>query len=758
VSHGSGARESWGSYSPDGKRLVYVTDETGEESIVTADAWGRGDRKTIVPAGESGWHFPPLWSPDGKWVAYADQTYALYVVPAEGGAPTLAARGAYWEISEYAWSPDGRWLAYTDWLPSEFRVIKIYDTKEKKTVQVTGGTTDSWSPVWDPEGRYLYFLSNRSVNPLLGSRDMEDILLKPVLPYAILLRPDVENPFAEKGGLPDGDKDKKAEEKGDKDNKGEEAPQPVAIDFDGIADRVAEVPADAGFYGRLSATATHLFYVSYPIKGMAEEPPLFAEEAEGENTLMSFDLEKKKARTFMDHMTAYELAAKGEKLAVLKKPGSLYVVEAGSPPGDDLSENQVSWDGIVLELDPRAEWKQMYYEGWRNMRDFFWDPGMGGVDWKAVRDRYATLLPRLATRSDLVDLMGEVIGELSNSHTYVFGGDPGKKVPHVSVGLLGADVAREGDAFRVTRIYRGDPADREPSPLDAPGVKVKEGDYILAVNHLPFPPGEPFYSRFEDLAGKTVTLTVNTRPDRKTARDVVVTPLGDDHRLHYVDWTRRNREYVDRKTGGKIGYLHLPDMMTDGLVQFDTWFYPQIRKEGMIIDGRWNGGGFLSQLIVERMRRKVISFDRNRAGNVSGTYPWRAINGPFVVLTNQFAGSDGDIFPAAVQMEGLAPVIGKRTWGGVIGIRADKRLVDGGWLTEPEFAWWDPQRGYGLENRGAVPDIEVEDLPQDVARGVDAQLDRAIAEAMRLHEEHPPLRPDFGPTPVKTRKAYQEKE
>jgi len=772
VTAGSGARESWPGFDPEGKKIVYVTDAPREEEIRVIDAWGRGDPKTIVPAGESGWHFPPAFSPDGKWIAYADQTQALYVVPAEGGKPAVVDRSGQAEIRNYAWSPDGRWLAYSKTLPSWYASIFIYDTKEAKVHEVTGPTTNDDSPAWDPDGRYLYFLSDRATNPLLGGRDWENIEARNTKVYALLLRKDVKNPIADLEGLPpaDGEKkpeegkeaEKKSEEAGSKDTKegeekkGEEKkpPKPVEIDFDGLAERLIEFPSPIGIYFRLGATSKHLFYLSAPLKGFAEVPGLFA-EPEPDATLVAFDLEKKEAKPFLEGVSTYVLAAKTDKIAVMKQPGEIYVVGAGAPPGPDLAKSRVSLAGIVIELDPREEWEQIYYEGWRHMRDFYWDPGMGHVDWKKIRDRYAALLPRLATRDDLRDLMGEVIGELGTSHTYVWGGDPGVQVRRVAIGLLGADLKREGDAYKVVRIYRGDPADRVRSPLDEPGANVAEGEYILAVNHRPFPAGLPFQASMDNLAGKEVVLTVNKQPSKEGARDVVVTPLGSEGDLRYADWVRRNREYVASKTGGRIGYIHIPDMWKDGLIQFNTWFYPQLDKEGMVVDARWNGGGAVSEMIVERLRRRVISFDRARGGGVS-TYPAAVLNGPFVVLTNEFAGSDGDIFPYAIQLEKLAPVIGMRSWGGVVGIRGDKPLVDGGTLTQPEFAWWDMKEGWGLENRGVIPDIEIQNLPQDLAKGVDAQLDRAVTEVMRLHKERPPLKPDFGPVRDRSRDGFKK--
>ncbi len=758
ISRGSGARERAATFDAQGERLAYVSDATREERIYTIDAWGRGAATPITPELENaGWHFPPLYSPDGKWIAYSDQTQTLYVIPAAGGTPRRIDHSEQAEIRQYSWSPDGRWLAYAKLPPTEFSTICIYDTRDGTVHTVSGPNTGDTDPVWDPDGRYLFFLSERSVDPVLGwgARDYANVELGTIKPYVMLLRKEVKNPFAPLAGLPGAEREdeKEAREEEKKKEKLAGKITPVAIDFDGLAERVVEVPIDAGIYVGLTATEERLFFLSLPIAGMGD---LF-EEDEPRNDLYAYDLEAKEDELFMEGVTTYALAPHSGKLAVMKKKGEIYVVDgtAAAPEGEELEKAKLGLDGIVIELDPRAEWEQMYYESWRLERDFYWDPGLGGVDWPALRDQYATLLPRIADRSDLRDLLAELIGELSTSHTYVWGGDRGVTVPAVPTGLLGADVVRAGDAFKVTRIYRGDAADLVRSPLREPGVDVNEGDYILAVNRRPFPLGESFLASFAGLAEKPVLLTVNSRPEMKGARDVVVVPLKSENQLRYVDWTRRNREYVAEMTGGKIGYIHLPDMWKDGLTQFDTWFYPQLDREGMIVDARWNGGGSVSQLILERLRRKIVSFDRSRGGGIY-TYPYRTLNGPFVVLTNEFAGSDGDIFPMAVQLEKLAPVIGMRSWGGVIGIRGDKPLVDGGMLTQPEYAWWDPQQGWALENRGVIPDIEIDNLPQDVAKGIDAQLDRGIQEVLKHHAEHPPVEPQFGPVPARTREANKK--
>lgn len=757
ITRGSAARERAASFSGDGKSVVYVSDATGEEDLRVQDAWGRTAPRIIKPAGKTGWHFPPVMSPDGKLVAYADQTQTLYVVPTAGGAPRTVDHSGYGEITEYAWSPDGRYLAYAFVLPSFYSTIRLFDSATGKVTAVTGATSSDYTPTWDPEGRYLYFLSDRAANPVLDGRDAENVEIRATRPFLVVLQRDGKNPFANTGGLPAGPGDKKPDDKKDDKKPDDKKPsenkpaRPVRIDLDGLADRYVAFPVPAGNYNAIAATAKTVFYVSNPVRGMAEAdgdgPP--------EVALLAFDLDKRKAKPFLDDIVKYRLA--GDKLAIQKK-GELLVLDAGKPPApEELGEAKVPLSGMVVELAPADEWRQMFDETWRMMRDFYWDAGMGGVDWRAQRDRYRTLLPRLGTRGELNDLLGELIGELATSHTYISGGDPGVEVPRVATGLVGADVVRNAAGFQVTRIYRGDPADGVRSPLDEPAVGVAVGATILAVNHRPFDPTRPFLAAFEGLADKEVVLTVNTRPDPAGARDVVVKLLGSERRLRYVDWVRRNREYVAQKTGGKVGYLHLPDMGAAGLIAFDTWFYPQLDKQALVIDVRWNGGGFVSERILERMRRKVIAVFRARGGYY-GTYPSRALDGPFVVLTNEYAGSDGDIFPTVIQLDKLAPVIGMRSWGGVVGIRGDKPLVDGGAPTQPEFAFWDPTNKWGTENRGVVPDIVVQDLPQELARAIDAQLDRGIAEVQRLLTVRPPPTRDFGGIPDRSRKAFEKRE
>ncbi len=755
ISRGSAARERGASYSGDGRGIVYVSDATGEEDLRAIDAWGRGKPRIVKPAGKTGWYFPPALSPDGKWLAYADQTQTLYVMPAAGGAARAIERAQQGEINDFVWSPDGRYLAFSAPLRNDFSSLRVFDTVSGKVTQLTGATTNDFGPAWDPEGRYLYFLSDRGSNPVMDFRDAAHVEIRAMRLHALLLQKDGVNPFANNRGMPpstaDATRPKPADKKeGDKATK--LPTRPVRIDFDGLADRYVAFPIPLGAYGQISATAQTVFYLSYGVMGMAE----MQEGGDRPTTLMAFDLDKRKAKPFFDELTRYRLS--GGKIALQRK-NDFFVVDAGPPPSpDELGDKKVPLGSIVVELTPEEEWRQMFAEAWRMMRDFYWDAGMGGVNWTEQRDKYQALLPRLGVRGELNDLLGELIGELATSHTYISGGDAGAELAQVTTGLLGADVARKGAGFEVTRIYRGDPADNVRSPLLEPGVGLSEGTVILAVNRRPFRADRPFLSAFENTAGKEVVLTVNSRPDLNGARDVVVKPMPNDRRLRYVDWVRKNREYVSQKTGGKVAYLHLPNMGADGLIAFNTWFYPQVDREAVVVDVRWNGGGFVSQRILERMRRKVIAAWQARNGGV-GTYPDRAIDGPFVVLTNEYAGSDGDILPTVVQLDKLAPVIGMRSWGGVIGIRGDKPLVDGGQPTQPEFAFWDARNGWNTENRGVVPDIEVQNLPQDVARGADPQMDRGLSELQKLMTQQKGiLKRDFGAPLDRSRKAYEQRE
>ena len=753
IATGSASREHSVSYSPDGARVVYVTDRSGEEAIVTKDAWGRGEEAIVSGPVERGWHHPPRWSPRGTWLAWSDDLHQLWVQEVAGPPkPRLIDTDPQSAITDYTFSPDDRWIAYTLRDSNDFGSVWVAEVATGERHRVTGEFTDDHSPAWDPDGRWLWFLGERTINPVLCARDAQYILERTTKPDLVLLRREASDPWAWDAGLPPteparGSKVKK--------RRGAEATEPVVrIDFDDLEARVLEARVEAGRYHSPAATSRGLFYVSSPVEGMVVEDRW--RRRGPRDDLLFFDVEERAAVTFVRGVGDWQLAPGGDDVLVDRGRGRVFVVGAASPSdGPALDDGRVELSGILLDVDPRAESSQMFGEVWRRARDAVWDAGMSGVDWPAIRDQYGALLPRVSTRDDLEDLLGEMMGELATSHASTWGGDRARGVDEVDAGLLGADLVREGTAYRVERVLRGAPVDGIRSQLDRPGARVAEGEYIVQLNGRPFPPDQPLEAVLRGLADRRVVLTVNDRPRLEGAREVVVSLLGYDLTLRYIDWVRRNREHVARATGGQIGYVHIPDMGAEGLVAFERWFAPQAHLDGLVVDARWNGGGFVSQLIAERLRRRLGSVHRERGGRLA-TWPSRVLAGPFVVLTNQFALSDGDIFPGSVQGEGLAPVIGTRSVGAVVGAEG-WRLVDGGVVTIPFSAFYGLGRGDGwtVENRGVEPDIEVQNLPQDVARGVDAQLDRAIEEVLRLATENPRWRPELEPPPDKSRGAFE---
>ena len=467
-----------------------------------------------------------------------------------------------------------------------------------------------------------------------------------------------------------------------------------------------------------------------------------------------FDLKEKEDEVILPGINSYRLSPDGKKI-IYEKMSEFHVVDAGKQAGggDSDGKSRVDLSSWKMRLDPRSEWEQMFSEAWRLQRDFYWAPDMAQIDWHAVKAKYEKLLPRIATRDDLSDLIGEMIAELSTSHTYIWGGDR-RSPDRVSVGLLGADIEPDGPTgyYKITKIYPPEPSSPDAtSPLMLSHAGVGVGEYVIAVNGqtVKFPTN--FYSMFLNLDDEEVLLTVNDKPSRQGARDVIVKTIGSDADIRYLDWVRSNRELVERASDGRIGYIHIPDMSTSGLIEFQRTFYPQVGRSGLIIDARYNGGGFVSELIIRRLSVELLAYGKPRKGRPY-RYPDDAINAHLVTLCNQHAGSDGDIFPRAFKLAGLGPVIGMRTWGGVVGIRMDKPFIDGGMMSIPEFAWWEADEGWTMENYGVDPDIEIENMPTDVLRGHDTQLEKAIEVLLGMLKEDPKEQPDVPPFPDKRKK------
>jgi tricorn protease len=777
-----GIREQKVSWSPDGKWIAYISDRTGEDEIYIAPQDGLGKEQQIT-SGYKGFKFGPQWSPDSKKIAWADKDVNLWWTDITNKKPVKVAHDDFFEITNYNWSPDSKWLAYDKQSNNNYSVVYLYSLADAKSTAVTSDFNNSYDPVFDPEGKYLYYLSDRDFNEVLGNIDFEFANPKTTRIYVVTLKKDEPSPFGvqsdetevkkaepapmmmeqdvasdaadkknSKKAESTADEDKNRDE--DKDKSKTEKPVEVKIDLDGIQDRVVAVPVDPAVIKGFLAAKGFLYYSTTPVQGL--DGPIPGEES----AVHAYDLKERKEKTLIEGVERFALSFDGSKLLYEGEGGGgrtahTYGIIDAKPAGEPkkVGDSALSLNGMRAEIDPPAEWKQIYNEVWRQERDYFYEPEMNGVDWQKMHDKYAELLPYVSDRYSLTYIMGELIGELSNSHTYVGGGDYPDLHP-VNVGLLGVDyeLDQASGRYRLKKIYPGENWNPElRSPLTEPGINVKEGDYLIAVNGRQLNAPQNPYELFVNLANETVTLTVNSKPSEEGSHNIVVKPINDEYNLRELNMITANREKVDKATNGKVGYIYLPDMGAPGLNEFVKQYFPQIRKQGLIIDVRYNGGGFVDELIFERLRRILAGMDSARNWK-SGTVPPNVFNGSLVALTNHYAASDGDIFSYMFKYYKLGPLIGERTWGGVRGIRGEIDLIDGGYITRPEFARYNLDSQWIVENHGVQPDIVVENRPEQVVAGEDPQLDRAIEEVMKAIQANPkqlaPRPPALPPYPA----------
>lgn len=716
----------------------------------------------------------PVWSPDSSKLLFADKSLRLFYVDIKDKKPVQIDQGKYADLTDYNWSPDSKWIVYAKAAQNGNNVVYLYSLGDKKITAVTTDFTDNRNPVFDPDGKYLYFLSQRDYNEVLGVYDFEFANPKATRVYLVTLRADTPSPFAPQSDeaevkkRPDAnaeakptETEKNTEAKLEEEKKKESAEkkEPFRVDLDGIQNRVVALPTPPESMGGLGASKGYVLYITTPIFGLSG--PLAGEGF----ALHIFDMTKRKDSVLVNGATGYALSFDGKKVLYAGPPSggggddghpaqTFGIIDATPPSGGPghVGENALALDGMQAEIDPRAEWKQMFYEVYRQERDYFFEASMNGVNWARERDKYAQLLPYVADRYDLTYILGEMIGELSNSHTYVGGGDYPNLHP-VNVGLLGVDYEADSASgrYRFKKIYPGENWNAAlRSPLTEPGVKVSEGDYLLAVNGQSLRTPRDPYSLFENTAGENVTITVNSAPSEEGARQVIVKPIRSEFKLRELDWIETNRRKVEKATDGRVGYVYLPDMGDSGLNEFVKQYFPQIRKEGIIFDVRYNGGGFVDQIIFERLRRVLAAMQSARNFR-SGTEPPNTFYGYMACVTNHYAASDGDFFTYFFKYYKLGPVIGTRTWGGVRGIRGEIPLMDGGYVTRPEFSLYGLDSKWIIENRGVQPDIVVENTPDKTMQGHDPQLEKAIEVVMKEIQEHPkklPSRPpDLPPYP-----------
>ena len=730
----------------DGRRLVAVASDSGTAETMTVLQADGSAPAHVLSGLDLGRVVELEVSPTADVVAVANHRNQLLLVDLREPSPALRVldRSEFGELDGIAWSPDGRWLAYGFPDSPQTSVIKICNTEDGATAFVTSRVLSDTMPAFDPEGRYVFFIGMRDFDPVFDHIQFDLGFPRAARPFAIPLRKDVPDPFVPRPKPPES-KEAAALKKAESEEEPEAHP-PVEIDLDGITDRLVGLPVGPGRYGRVRGIKGKILYSWYPAEGRRGRAPFARPSPSG--SLECYDLETQKEEKLAERLSDFEvgrdgktlLYRSGDKLRVFKA-GEKAPESRGDGNGPSRENGWIDLDRVKVSVAPEAEWRQMVREAWRLQRENFWVEDLSGVDWYDVLARYLPLVDRVTTRSEFSDLLWELQGELGTSHAYERGGEY-RWGPHYDQGFLGADWTFDAEAggHRVARLVRGDPWDAGArSPLLAPGVDVRAGDLVVAINGQPLGPDVSPGQRLVNQAGNEVVLTFR-REGEDHPRTVTVKALGDETPARYREWVESKRQFVHDATAGRVGYIHVPDMMPPGFAEFHRSFLAEHDRDGLIVDVRGNRGGNVSGLLLQKLARRRIGYSFTRWG-APQPYPHESPAGPLVGLTNEMAGSDGDIFSHAFKLMRLGPLVGKRTWGGVIGIRPRHRLADGTITTQPEFSHFFDDVGWRLENYGTDPDIEVDNAPQDYREGKDRQLERAIEVALDLLRLHPPHRP-----------------
>jgi len=736
-------------WSPDGKSIAYLSDESGEYALHLREQSGAGEARKVSLGEPPTFYYAPKWSPDSTKIAYTDKRLNLCYLdlnqktPASERVDTDTYAGPYWALDP-AWSPDSRWLAYTKQLRNHLHAVFIYSLEQRRSRQVTDGMSDARFAAFDKEGKYLYFTASTDVGLHTGWLDMSS-LDRPVTRsvYIAVLRKDLPSPLA-----PESDEEKPPEtgtgkkpESADKARKDDQGPEPVkvSIDFDNLSQRILALPLPARNYQGLAAGQTGVvFLVEGPMVNLVQ-----AEEEERGLTVHKFELKNRKAEKILEEVNAFELSFNGEKM-LFRRKDQWTVAPAQKPsegPPKPGEGGPLKLDAMEAYVEPRAEWKHMFFQAWRDERDFLYDPGLHGLDLEAIKRRYEPYLEGLCSRNDLNYLFEEMLGELTIGHMFAGGGDS-PEPKRVKGGLLGADYVIENGRYRFARVFNGENWNPKlRAPLTQPGVNVSAGEYLLAVNGRELTARDNLYAHFEETAGQSVVLRVGPDPGGAGARDVTVVPLEDEFELRHLAWIEGNRRKVDELTGGRVAYVYLPDTYAGGYGNFNRYYFAQVGKEAAIMDERFNGGGKIAEYIIDYLRRPLLSFWTLREGQ-DITSPIEAIFGPKVMIINEMAGSGGDMLPWMFRQTGLGPLVGKRTWGGLVGHYTNPAdLLDGGFVGTPNLAFYTTNATWEIENHGVAPDVEVDEDPQLARQGHDAQLEKAVELVMDLLRKNPPPTP-----------------
>jgi tricorn protease len=724
------AHDREAAWSPDGTHIAFISDRSGEEQLYVVDQQGGEARK--LSAFEAVRLYAPAWAPDSESIAVHDHLGRVHLVDLEG-RHRVAFESPYGTIDDYTWSPDSRFIAYSRRTPDGMNGIYVWSRGDGKSRGVTEPLFNAYAPAFSPDGEHLYFLSDRQFAPQIGSFEWNYVADRETGIFALALTTDAGNPFGPRN-------DEVAVEEDDADNPADETADDkaveVEIDFDGIAGRVIRVPVEADNLAGAMPLADKVLYVT-------TGPFYYGRESDVKVSLHALDIESRESTELATEISNVVPSADGGHVVVQKADG-IYRIDLSSPD----KPAKINTANLIVYRAPATEWAVVFDEVWRRFRDYFYVPNMHGYDWPALRERYRPLLADVSTREDLNTLIGEMIAELNVGHAYVAGGDL-QAGERSTVSLLGARFeadARSG-RYRIGHVYAGHNAEEKyRSPLTEVGVGVGVGDYVLAIDGRELTTAHNPYEWLTDRGQQPVELTVSDKARGGEPRQVLVDPIANESALVYLEWVEGNRRYVAEKTGGEVGYLHIPDMGPSGIYEFVKWFYPQRRKRGLIVDVRGNGGGNVSQMILRRLMQKPLAFGFQARNQWVDTYPQTAFNGPMAALISENSASDGDIFPYFFRELGLGPLIGKRSWGGVVGITSRGPLIDGGNVFVPEFADMQPGKGWVIEGEGVTPDIEVANDP--TGKG-DAQLDKGIEEVQRRIELQQPEFPSKPPAPVK---------
>ncbi len=726
-----GIREIYPRWSPDGKYISYYSDASGEYEIYLLEN-KKGAAPKQLASGSSAWKYDTEWSPNSKFMLYFDRTLQLKMVDVETGKTTVVTMADRNEIRSYSFSPDSKWITYDKEGENGLGAVWVYNLETAKNHQLTNDSFNDGSPVFSPDGKYIYFVSDRDFNLAFSSFEFNYVYNKSTRIYAMALKADGPKLFKDKNDVePVKEAEKPKEEpKKDKNAKPEEKPVvkesvKVQVDLEGIDSRITAFPAKSGEYRNLIAIDGGILYIS-------------------EGSLRKFSIEDEKDEEVMDKVGHAVLSADG-KMMIYRSGNDFGITKLTT--GQKSGAGKLNLDDMVMKIDPKKEWEQIYIDGWRIFRDYFYVSNLHGINWKEIKSRYTPLVRHVSHRADLDYILGEIISETNTGHSYVDWGDF-EKVKRIDTGLLGAELKADQAAgkYQITKIYSGENwNEARRSPLTEQGVNVKEGDYLIAINGTELNLGMNPYELLENTLGKTVEITINSKPETIGAKTYTIKPIASELELLNLNWVIERRAMADKLSGGKIGYIYVPNTSTDGNRELYRGMYAYHEKEALIIDDRYNGGGFIPDVMTNLLERKTLSYWQRNGLSAMKT-PGVAHNGPKVMLMNGYSSSGGDAFPYYFRKKGLGQLIGTRTWGGLVGMSGNAGLVDGGYIAVPRFGIYNENEEWIIEGIGVYPDIEVVDRPEQLAKGIDPCIEKAVEVLLKQLQENP-VKKVNAPTP-----------